>query len=743
MMASPTPRSTLHQGRFYSRSLVVVLVLFLALGGWPAAGHAHDISAALHPAGPGQGFVPGRVLVRWRSGAEEQARSRALAHAGWEVLRRVDGLDLDVLAVPEGEEQAAVAALSADPAVMYAELDVLAYAAGADEDVRLQGAPPFSALGLQPNDTYWLSQWAPRRAHFPEAWSLSTGSPSVIVAVVDSGVDLLHPDYASRLLTGFDYVDWDSVPQDQFGHGSHVAGVIAAAGNDDRGVAGSAWSVQLLPLRVLDRNGVGSASTIAQAVLAASSRGAGVINLSLALSGPSNALHDAIISAVNNDCVVVAATGNDSVAGLPPVAVRYPAAYPEVLAVAATTHDEERASYSNGGPEVDVAAPGGEAADPIFSTGLNGSYSALYGTSIATAYASGASALLRGYAPSLDAAAVLDVLRQTADRVGALPYVGGRNDALGAGRIDADAALRWTIAPALVATPDTPTLLAIEGRPLPAAVLTLSNPSTQPLAWQVTGATPSWISVDVPQSGVLAYPASARLRISLNTQPPAGLYFGSLSLRATGPAGQVITTVITVRITATGPQSAVYLPIAGREMQTAAWERLTPGGIGLALADDGVQTASLPFNFPFYGRAYNQVYVHANGFLSFGQGYGGSAYAFNRCLPDLAAPNNAIFALWDDLDPSQGGQVSYVAGATYAVVEWRNVPNKAGSLNTFQVVLWADGQVWVQYAAVSEFANATVGMENWDASLVWPVACDATGRLPAAGQVWRWNTALP
>jgi subtilisin family serine protease len=687
-------------------------------------------------------FTPGQVLVGWSEGTAEQARSELLAAQGWQVLHSIDELDVDVVVVPKGEELAAVAALQADPAVAYAEPDYLAYAAGALAAPARQSNPPLSALGVQPNDTFWTAQWNLRRVQAPLAWELTQGASTTVVAVIDSGIDLAHPEFAGRLQAGFDYVEWDTVPQDQYGHGTHVAGVIAAAGDNGLGVAGSAWVVQLVPLRSLDRTGVGTASNIALAVQAAANRRVDVINLSLALSGPSTTVHNAIVAASNSSILIVAAAGNDSQPGQLPAPVSYPAAYPEVIAVAATTRWEDRAVYSNGGPEMELAAPGGEASDPIFSASLGGSYAMLYGTSIAAAHVTGAAALLRGYAPQWSAAAVRDALRNTADKIGSTAYIAGRNDRLGYGRVNSAAALRWSIPPVVSLTPASPSLLAAAGQPLPATSIKLANPSLMPLNWQVTSVSAAWLRVDLPQSGSLSYPATARLQIGLSSLPPFGLNFATIGLRTTDPFGAQSNYNIIVRVVVVDQVRQTFLPLVGQDMLTAEWIDMS-AGLGLNLGDDGARTLPLAFAFPFYGRSYSLVYVHANGFLSFGQAYPGPDYAANHCLPSIMAPNGAIFALWDDLHPGLNGRVAYRNTADYLAVEWREVPHKSGGASTFQVILRPDGQVQINYGPTIQTASATVGAESWDASIAWPVACNDAGAPPYPGQSVLWNTALP
>jgi hypothetical protein len=391
-----------------------------------------------------------------------------------------------------------------------------------------------------------------------------------------------------------------------------------------------------------------------------------------------------------------------------------------------------------------MAAPGGEASDAIRSTSLNGGYSLLYGTSIATAHVSGAAALLRGYAPQWSAASVRAALRNTAAKVGSTPYVTGRNDRLGYGRVDAGAALRWSISPLLVTAPDSISLIAASGQALPSAVISLSNRSLQPLNWQITSVSPDWLRVDLPWSGTVTYPHTARLQVGLNSLPPlSGQNWGSIWLRSTDPFGQQRSYVVTVRVTVASQVRQTYLPSVGQGVLPNDWVEVSNSGLGLVLGDDGVQGLPLAFPFPFYDRSYNQVYVHANGFLSFGQAYAGSGYASNQCLPAMEAPNGAIFALWDDLDPGQGGRVAYLSASDYLAVEWRDVPHKSGGASTFQVILLPGGQVRINYGATIQTAGATVGAESWDASLGWPVACNGAGAPPASGQSLWWNTALP
>lgn len=743
--------------RLGRRSLTLrlwIIAGILALAPWSGTA-AQAQSASIQPTQPrpatADAFVPGRVLVGWNDLASKENVEAAVRRQGWAVLRTLDPLPVALVEVPAGKELEAIALLEADPAVAYAETDALAFAPGAPApSIPLQpqaasSPPAVSATGYQPNDPGWAQQWAPRRIKTHEAWDLTTGSAQVVVAVVDSGIDLTHPEFAGRLLPGFDYVQWDSQPQDEYGHGTHAAGIIAASGDNGAGVAGVGWHVKILPLRVLDRDGSGTASNVASAISNATNQHADVINLSLALSGPNETVLNAILFARGNGVVVVAAAGNDTQPGQAPAPVSYPARYAEVIAVAASTHWEDWATYSNGGPEVDVAAPGGELSDQILSTGLSGGTALLYGTSMAAAYVSGVVALLRSQTPDLTQGEIEQTLRATADKIGSYPYSGGRNDRLGYGRVQAAAAVRLSTPPTLVVTPSAPSFLVAQGQVSPSTDLQLTNVSSQPLLWQVVSTAPSWLRASPAGGGGLAYPEAVRLRVTLSPTPPVGLYYATIVIRSTDPGGQQSDTIISVRVVVAGQLRRTFIPAVGIKTLTPGWQEIVGGGIGLSLSDDGSQPVALPFIFPFYGRWHGQAWVNANGFLSFERGYSGGNYATNTCVPNLVSPNGAIYALWDDLNPGQGGRVAFgnTADGGFAV-EWNDVPGKVNAVsNTFQVILRSSGQITINYRQVGSPNSATVGMESWDASLSWQDACNGTGTPPVSPSTRVFQAALP
>ncbi|MGB9789656.1 MAG: S8 family serine peptidase [Thermotoga caldifontis] len=286
-----------------------------------------------------------------------------------------------------------------------------------------------------PNDPYFVQQWNLSLINLPYAWTITTGSDIVTIAVIDSGVDLSHEDLAGIFVPGYDFVRNDSFPDDENGHGTHVTGIIAALTNNSKSVAGVAWGqrVKIMPLKVMDETGTGTVFNFAKALVYAVDHGAKIINVSLGASQPSSVEYSAVKYAYENDVIMVCAAGNDGSYG-----VDYPAAYPETIAVGAVTIDGVRASYSDYGPELDVVAPGGDEQSAVLSTFLGNTYDYWAGTSMATPHVTGLVALMVSQG-IVGVENVRNVLRRTAVDLGPAGYDIG----YGAGLVDAYAALTW------------------------------------------------------------------------------------------------------------------------------------------------------------------------------------------------------------------------------------------------------------------------------------------------------------
>jgi subtilisin family serine protease len=339
-----------------------------------------------------QPYVEGQVLVRFAPGAaavERDAARNALLPTGGRSLQIVPGLELVAtqLSVPQ-----AIAVLANNPNVEYVEPDYIVQAVAA------------------PNDTYFDLQWGLDNQgqeiqgnigtpgadiDMLDAWNASSSAGS-LVAIIDTGTQLDHPDLQANLVAGWDFFDDDADPSDSDGHGTHTAGTVAAVADNGSGVAGVCPNCRIMPLRFLGPNG-GSTSDAIAALDYAVANGATVSNNSWGGGGYSQALYDAIAAAGATGHVFVAAAGNNGTDT--DVYAHYPSAYDlsNIISVAATTNNDLRAGFSNYGVvSVDLGAPGLD----IASTYTNGQYVWSSGTSMAAPHVAGVVALLQGMSPS-------------------------------------------------------------------------------------------------------------------------------------------------------------------------------------------------------------------------------------------------------------------------------------------------------------------------------------------------------
>jgi thermitase len=386
-------------------------------------------SSALAQATQAPIAVPDELLFGIRPGAAtEQAVSASLADVG-KMLGSQSKLGAYRIRVAPGLTLSAAAArLKARPGIAYVEPNYIRRATSS------------------PNDPSYSSQWAPQIVGADKAWDIWNPQAKIVVAIVDTGVDYNHPDLSGVLyrtatgaVIGYDAATGSFNAQDDQGHGTHVAGITAAHINNGVGVAGIAgWStvksasdsyVRIMPIKVLDASGSGTDSDVADGIVWAADNGAGVINLSLGSAGYSYTLDSAVQYAWSKGAVVVAAAGNESTS-LP----SYPAAYQNVLSVAATDQTDRLASFSNYGSWVDVAAPGVS----IYSTELGGAYVSYSGTSMATPLVAGEAAAIRAQFPSLSNADVVSRIKSNVDAY--LPY-SSRTLSSTAGRVNVFRAL--------------------------------------------------------------------------------------------------------------------------------------------------------------------------------------------------------------------------------------------------------------------------------------------------------------
>jgi thermitase len=425
--------------------------------------------------------MPGEVLVKFKSDAPSASVQVALSAQDARIVGEVPALGVQRLTVPEGQELAIIAALRHHPLVEYAEPNYIIRAV------------------LTPNDPYFSSQWGLTKIGAPQAWEVTTGSSDLTIAIVDSGIDLDHPDLSGKIILGYDYVNGDWVPDDDYGHGTHVAGIAAAWADNGQGVAGVSWGARLMALKVLNAGGNGTYADVASAVIYAADNGAKIINLSLGGDFDSQTLHDAVIYAHNAGCVLAAATGNDGGS-----AVLYPAKYAEALAVAATGSTDQRVWFSNYGPEVDVAAPGVS----IYSTYLGGGYTSMGGTSMATPHVAGLAALIWSVCPGYTNNQVESCIERSAVDLGAA----GWDQYYGHGRIDAHAAL--LCAPNLGANPQSIAFLADDNTdPIPSSqTVSVLSTGCEPITW-TAATTATWLTA-IPLSGTATITSPGSISLS-------------------------------------------------------------------------------------------------------------------------------------------------------------------------------------------------------------------------------------
>jgi subtilisin family serine protease len=362
------------------------------------------------------------VVVRAGAGAAARGVAQAVAGQGGRSLPLpgLAALGYTAYAVPAAEAEAVAAGLRALP-----DVNAVTVAHSVAHTAPL--ADPAA-----PNDPGWAYQYGPERIQAPLAWGFSAGAEPVLLAIIDSGLDAAHPDLADHVwhnpaetpgngrdddangyvddVAGWDFYNGDAIPADDNGHGTHVAGIAAAVGNNGVGIAGVGQAVRVLPLKVLSSAGAGYDYQVAEAIIYAANLGARVINLSLGGYSLGAYVFDAVAYAHQRGALLVAASGNDGRAS-----PFYPAAYDHVLAVGATDQANQRASFSNFGPHLDFAAPGAA----IFSTLPGAGYGNMWGTSMAAPHVAGAAAVLAGAGGHRSPESIVEALRATALDLGA------------------------------------------------------------------------------------------------------------------------------------------------------------------------------------------------------------------------------------------------------------------------------------------------------------------------------------
>jgi Subtilase family/Purple acid Phosphatase, N-terminal domain len=400
--------------RFKTAAAVLAVLVLAALGPWPAGASEENTAHS-----------PRRALVGAHKGQKGQAEQAIRAHGG-RVISYYEPGDFFVVETPSRAPEWARGVRDEDE-IRYAEAD---YELSIDDTI--------------PNDPRFTDLYGMQKIQAPKAWDTSTGSSSVVVGVIDTGVDYNHEDLAGNMwvntdeipnngidddgngwrddVHGADCINSDGNPMDDHGHGTHVSGTIGAVGNNLKGVAGVNWDVGIMALKFLGSDGKGSTFDAIECIDYAIANGAHLSNNSWGGGGSSNALRDAIQRAALDNQLFVAAAGNgglDQVGDNNDTTPHYPSSYSNdnIIAVAATGSSDNLATFSNyGSTSVDLAAPGVS----ILSSLPGNQYGFASGTSMATPHVAGAAALLLSTMPNALYPTVRDRIFQSVDQLSTL-----------------------------------------------------------------------------------------------------------------------------------------------------------------------------------------------------------------------------------------------------------------------------------------------------------------------------------
>jgi subtilisin family serine protease len=514
---------------FWALQLGIVFVLALLILALPVAlAQGPGVSPAKSATAPAAQFVPGELLVKFQPGTAPVAREGLLAEQGLAEKGQLAALDVHLLAVPAGQELTLAKVLAANPLVAYAEpnylVDVaipalwdvstakalppaLADEAGRPIPVEMAG---MAEAALSPNDSLYATyQWNLNNVGqlggtpgadiaAPAAWNLSTGSSSVIIAIVGTGLDLTHPDLRDKIVPGYDFVNNDDDPSDDCGRGTWTAGIAAAMTNNGEGMAGVSWGARLLPVKVLGMNGdtlVGTLYNLAEGITYAANQGARVIDLDV-ICTYSLAVQTAVNYAYSHGAVLIAPTTSNPT-------YMYPAACDHVLAVSATDWNDAHLNWSGQGSfdHMDLVSAPGEFILGTLWRGTGWAYRVWNGwngtacvppnmlpvprASGASAHVAGLASLVLSVHPEYTPDQVMQAIEQGADDLGAP----GWDPLYGHGRIDAYRALSG--APARTATPTRPSTATPTATrtPIPVATPTTVSPTATATPPSGTGTT--------------------------------------------------------------------------------------------------------------------------------------------------------------------------------------------------------------------------------------------------------------
>lgn len=437
-----------------------------------------------------------------------------LSSLGLEIVDEIPQIEVLVVSVPQEALPRVKSALSRNPMIDFVK-----------ENLKLSP----SAI---PNDKYYGFQWHLKKVEAPDAWDISSGDPTVVIAVLDSGVDLEHPDLACKVLPGYNFYDNNCDVRDVSGHGTAVAGVAAAATNNSLGVAAIGWHCSILPVRVTDPNGYTSYSLLAKGLTYAADRGAKVAVVSFGIFGGQD-LSSAAKYFMDKGGLVVASGGNTGSYCDDPN-------NPYIVSVSGTTSDDR--SWGTYGPYIDLSAP----CSAIYTTINGGGYGNVGGTSFSAPLTAGLIGLIFSANPSLAPNQVEQILKSTAVDLGDPGY----DVYYGWGRINASKALKATVGST---HPDfslsaSPSSLNIKRGSSKASTITVTWLNGLSSAVNLNASCPSaGVTCILSLSSVTSTsgPATSTLTITVSSTTPPTIY----TVTITGTTGSLTHTItITLKV---------------------------------------------------------------------------------------------------------------------------------------------------------------------------------------------------
>jgi len=560
----------------------------------------------------------------------------------------------------------------------------------------------------------------------PETWQIATGSGDVLVAVIDTGVDYRHPDLTANMwvneaefngrsgvdddgngyvddIYGYDFCNYDGDPIDDHGHGSHVSGIIGAVGNNSVGVVGVCWNVKIMGVKFLDEEGSGWTSGAIASVQYAILMGAKVMNNSWGGGAYDMALEDTIRAAGDAGMLFVASCGNDNGSNNDDEP-QYPSGYdlPNVIAVLSTDNDDQLSNHSNYGPTfVDIGAPGGDPDCEIYSCYRNGGYYYGYGTSMAAPHVTGACALIWSVSPSLPHTEVKDIILRTADP---LTSLAGR--CVSGGRLNLYSAIIETEVAWIDFARDSGSVSAGEVNEVD--VIFDANQPVGTYEGQIVV-----YSSDEYTPQVIVPVTMTVEQVDYFTEVFDFKYpFDPNDPNCNDTANRMLT------LTPNGSGSyyrACYSEAAGFPVDPA-------DGTSISLRDDDYAQIDLGGeHVDFYGTRYHTLYVGSNGYITFlsGDTHYVESLEDHFCLPRISA-------LFDDLDPSSGGAISWMQLGDRVVVTFEDVSEHGSAEgNNFQIEIFDNGKIRITWLDIGA-GDGLVGLSQGNGKPLYYVESDMT-----------------